>query len=491
MKDRLNFVIIISDTLRRDFLSCYNSEKDRVIGKKIDTRNIELFAKKSVVFDRAYSASFPTVPHRRDVFTGCYTATYTPWSPLSIYEPVLQVLLGQKGYISMMITDEAHILENGFHYDRGFDGFEWIRGQEGDRWKTSPGRCGFRKNSVNWRCKPDRTRNPERQEKCHMNWREQWRHESDTFPARTATATCEWLEDNYDNEQPFYLYVDFFDPHEPWDPPQWYVDKYDPGYDGEIITYPRYSKIAGYMTPDELKHSRSCYTAEVTLVDRWIGRIFQKIEDLGLLDNTMIILTTDHGFLLGDHGFIGKSLIHYSGVLNYLPLFEEINHIPLIIYHPDAEPGRRDAIVQPPDFLPTIMEIEGDPFLACHGESFKDVLLGEKTTHRDFALSFPYLGGDGIPITFVKDNWSAFIFSKQQYRSKFIDKAVDGYEKVQEPWENAKDQLFDLSKDPYQEHDISEDNEDLMLEFRNIMVHYLYELDTEEKFVKKWELNNK
>ncbi|MHA1794081.1 MAG: sulfatase [Promethearchaeota archaeon] len=469
---KLNFIVIISDTLRRDFLSCYGNDW-------VDTRNIQAFSEKAIVFDNAYSASFPTVPNRRDIFTGCYTATYTPWAPLSQFEPVLQVLLGQQGYTSMLISDEAHILENGFNYDRGFDGFEWIRGQEGDRWKTAP-------KKVSWKCNPERTRNPERMEKTHMRWRETWRHESDTFPARTATAACEWLEENYDNG-PFYLYVDFFDPHEPWDPPQWYVNMYDPDYDGEEILYPKYSKIEGYMTKRELEHTRACYAAEVTLVDRWVGRIFQKVEDLGLLDNTMIIFTTDHGFLHGEHGFIGKSLIHYSGVLNYLPLFEEINHIPLLIYHPDVKHCRKKAFVQPPDFLPTIMELEGHPWAACHGESFKDVILTDKDQHRDFALSFPFLQGNGIPITIVKDDWSAFIFSKQTVSRKLIDKAVDGYEKQLEPWEKAgKDQLYNLKKDPKQLNDIADEHPEVINDFRKIIIDFLEMTDTDEKIIAGW-----
>ena len=483
-KDPMNFIIIISDTLRRDFLSCYNNGKaDPIIGKPIDTKFIQDFAKKSLIFDNAYSASFPTVPHRRDVFTGCYTATYTPWSPLSQYEPVLQVILKQHGYTSMMVTDEAHILENGMYYDRGFDGFEWIRGQEGDRWRTAP-------RKVTWNCDPDRTRNPERQSATHMRWRERWRGERDTFPARTGTRTMEWLEDNYD-AGPFYLYVDFFDPHEPWDPMPWYVDMYDPDYEGEEIIYPRYSKTKGYMNEDELKHSRSCYAAEVTLIDRWVGRIFQKVEDLGLLENTMVIFSTDHGFLLGEHGFIGKSLINYEGRyrLSYLPLYEEINHIPLIIYHPDAKPGRKQAIVQPPDFLPTIMDIQGNPFLAVHGESFKDVILGKNDNHREFALSFPYLNGTGIPITFIKDGYAAFLFSSTQIREEeVIDKAVDGYEKIQEPWEDAKDMLFDLKNDPGQQHDIAPENQKLMEQFRAQAIEFLLDLDTEEDWVNKWKI---
>ena len=111
--------------------------------------------------------------------------------------------------------------------------------------------------------------------------------------------------------------MDFFDPHEPWDVPQWYVDMYDPNYAGEVVDYPQYAKWREFLTEDELKHCRALYAAEVTIIDRWVGKIFEKVEDSGLMENTVILFSTDHGFLLGEHGFIGKSLIrgeYYNGV---------------------------------------------------------------------------------------------------------------------------------------------------------------------------------
>jgi arylsulfatase A-like enzyme len=482
-KRRLNYIIIISDTLRRDFVSCYNTMK--VNGRPVDTRNIAEFAKKCTIFDNAYSASFPTVPNRHDVMTGTYSATYTPWAPLYQGELVLQVMLGQQGYTSMMVCDEPHILENGFNYQRGFDGFEWIRGQEHDRWKTSPKAPPFKSD-------PSLYRYPEMLQKMHMRARARWLHEGDYFPARTASCACDWLDENY-NEGPFYLYVDFFDPHEPWDAPKWYVDKYvDPNFKGHDIDYPRYDKTAGYLTAEEVENCRARYAAEVTLVDRWAGRIFQKVEDLGLLDNTMIIFTTDHGFLLGEHGFIGKSFTSYQGpakhVLKYIPLFEEINHIPLLVYHPDVKPCRKQAIVQPPDLAPTIMDIEGHPFLACQGLSFKETLLGKGDHHRDFAASFPYLAGSGIPVSVVKDGWATILVSRrrEQHGDVIIDKAVDGLEKTLEPWEEARDMLFDLRKDPRQQQDVSAQHPDVMAAMKKDLIGFLDEMDVEKDVLDGW-----
>ncbi|MFH1550614.1 MAG: sulfatase-like hydrolase/transferase, partial [Planctomycetota bacterium] len=127
----MNFIVVVSDTFRRDHLGCYGN-------KWISTPHIDRFASKALLFERAYTGSFPTVSHRRDLLTGRFTASYTGEAPLGLDEIVLPEVLGKQGYLNMMVCDCPHILENGYCYNRGFDGYEWIRGQENDRWKTSP-----------------------------------------------------------------------------------------------------------------------------------------------------------------------------------------------------------------------------------------------------------------------------------------------------------------------------------------------------------------
>ena len=418
----MNFIIIVSDTLRRDHLGCYGNNW-------ISTPHIDAFASKAIVFDRAYSASFPTVPHRRDLLTGRLTATYTPWVPLSADEVVLAEVLGDAGYTSMMACDCPHILENGYHYDRGFDGFEWIRGQETDRWKTHP-------EAPEHPCDPAKIRQPDRLQRLHRRNVAGWQYESDTFVARTMSAAARWLEDNYGRGR-FFLYVDTFDPHEPWDAPQWYVDMYDPGYTGEVVDYPRYSTI-DYLTDAELNHCRALYAAEVTLVDRWVGMLLQRIDDLGLLSDTLVLFTTDHGFLHGEHGIIGKSLIS-EAAFSYIPLYEEINHVPCVIRFPGARPARSRAIVQPTDVMPTLLQLAGaaNPG-TMHGTSFADLLLGAgvrggaELGHRRFAVSAPYLGGEAPPVTVVKDQWAAVLYPRRGIHGELVDKAVDGFDKVQD-----------------------------------------------------------
>lgn len=467
----MNFIIIVSDTLRRDHLGCYGNDW-------ISTPHIDAFARKAIVFDRAYSASFPTVPQRRDLLTGRFTATYTGWAPLSPDETVLAEVLASSGYVSMMVCDCPHILENGYHYDRGFDGFEWIRGQESDRWRTFP-------EAPEHPCDATKIRNPERLQRCHRRNVAGRRYESDTFVARTMTAAAQWLEDNYKSDK-FLLYVDTFDPHEPWDAPQWYVDMYDPGYTGQVVDYPLYSYVE-FLTEAELKHCRALYAAEVTLVDRWVGMLLQKIEDLGLLKDTMVIFTTDHGFLHGEHGIIGKSLISKDS-FSYIPLYEEINHIPFIVHYPGAEPRRSQAIIQPMDVMPTLIHLSktNDPG-TTHGRSIAGVLLGKRGEHHSFAVSAPYLESESCPVTVVKGRWTAILYPRHQTGRRLIDKAVDGYEKVQDEHKEATgDLLFDVVNDPSQMHDVKEQRPDVVEELRTDLVHRLEEVGTAREILERW-----
>jgi len=465
----VNFIFINSDTLRRDHLGCYGNDW-------ISTPHIDAFAEQALLFLNAYAASFPTVPNRRDVLTGRYTASYTPWAPLSADEVVLPQVLKERGYVSMMVCDTPHILANSYGYQRGFDGWEWIRGQESDGWKTSP-------EAPAHHCDPSKLRNPAMLAGRHRRNSAWWRYEADHFVARTMATACTWLEENYRRDG-FFLYVDTFDPHEPWDPPQWYVDMYDPGYEGEVIDYPRYA-YADFMTEAELKHTRALYAGEVTLVDRWIGRLLEKIADLGLLADTVVMLTTDHGFLHGEHGIMGKSLIGKGGLTN-IPLYEEINHIPLIVHYPGAGAGTREAVVQPLDIMPTILELAGADIPATvHGRSYAGVLRGEGDHHRDFAVTSPYLGAAAGAATVTSGRWSAILWCTPK-EQEVPDRAVDGFEKPQAMVLEPVDRLFDLESDPTQQHDVAGEHPEVVADLRARAVAFWQEVGTDESILSRW-----
>ena len=335
-------IVIMSDTLRRDYLGCYGNTW-------VKTPVMDEFAKRAVVFDKAYAGSFPTVPVRADVMLGRYVFPDLGWEPLPTKVPTMAGLLGAAGYTSMMITDTPHMLQNGFHYDRGFTAWQWIRGQESDRVRTD-----YMDEEL-LPCSPAKLRQGDRMRRLHYLNTHFRRNERDTFVAQTMTAASDWLEGNYKHEN-FLLYVDTFDPHEPWDAPEYYLKLYEKEYRGDNVDYPAYDKISRF-TREEVDHCRALYAAEVTLVDTWLGELLRKVERVGIAEETAIILLSDHGFYFGEHDYIGK-----FSTAEPMPYYEEVNGLVMMVHVPGTKfrhGERSNALVQPADILPTVLDLAG------------------------------------------------------------------------------------------------------------------------------------
>jgi arylsulfatase A-like enzyme len=441
----MNIIQIVSDTLRRDYLGCYGNSW-------IHTEHIDRFAEDSVVFDNAYIASFPTIPHRHDLFTGRYTFVYSTWAPLPRDEVILSQLLRQAGYVTMLIVDTPHMIRDAHYFDRGFDGWWWIRGQEHDRYMTN---------------RPDA---PEERQKAlgrqYLQNVSMRMFEEDYFVAQTMTSAVKWLELNYDQHKKFFLHIDTFDPHEPWDPPRWYADMYDPGWKGGEVPGGAYvvgvqRPAASELTEEQINHLRALYAGEVTLVDRWVGKLLQKIEDLGLLEDTVVIFTTDHGTYIGEHNYVGKRP----------HLYEEVAHIPLIMRLPDsagAPTGRRDEIVQSPDIMPTILELAGVKIPpTVQARSLLSIIQGESEEERSVAVSSASLVGQRLPdwITVTSKRWALLASHKES---------------------GVKSELYDLSRDPQETENLIDEEPEVADDLRLEMIKLLRSWGAKEETLRKW-----
>lgn len=451
----MNFIFINSDSFRRDNLDCYRGNN------WIETPNIDRFAKESVVFDHAYAGSFPTVPNRRDVLTGRYVFAYSGWEPISSDEVVLPAVLRKAGYTSYMILDTPHIIANAFGFDRGFHGWNWIRGQEGDRWKTDP-------HEVELPCSVEKLRGGAWTTSQYLRNVSDRRGEEDYFAPMTMRGAMDWLDRNHKLDK-FFLYVDTFDPHEPWDPPRKYKDMYCAGYEGEEVIYPLYAPCS-FLTDPEMAHIRGLYAGEVTMVDTWVGKLLKKIEDLGLLGNTMVIFTADHGFYFGEHGLIGK----FGG------LYNEISRIPLMIHVPGIAPGRRVQFVQPCDLMPTILDLAGvEQPDTIQGKSLVDVLKGSRRQTREFAVT----SGD-LTRPPVSDKPLKLDISNWEHARNIRVSTITTYE-----WTlmlGAGDfmpELYNVIDDPHQHRNVLADNKDVARKLHAKYIDLLESLGTKEEHI--------
>jgi arylsulfatase A-like enzyme len=371
----------MSDSLRKDHLGCYGNNW-------IKTPNLDNLALDSVVFNSAYAEGLATIPVRIALFTGRYTLPYKGGGNLDKNIFLLAELLWNKGYTSALISDTYHMHEPEKNFGRGFDYVEWIRGQEYDPYITDL--------NIDTHIEKYSEKN-ERGKKFGVFSFEQylrnvssWKGEEDHFIAQVVKAGISWLEKKISGgkNDDLFLWLDCYDPHEPSDPPSFYKDMYPvPEYNGLPIICPPVGD-ASFLNLDELRHFRAQYAGEVSLVDKWIGVFLNKLDDLGLWENTLLLFLADHGQPLGEHGMLRKG--------SAWP-YEELSHIPLILKFPDKNRLKNtfiDSFVGMPDILPTILDflnlkIPKEIQKAIQGKSLISIIQGEEN-HFPFGISGHY-----------------------------------------------------------------------------------------------------
>lgn len=361
----MNLIIICIDTLRYDHLGCNGNEW-------INTPNLDAFASEAVVYDNAYVGSFPTIPHRTDVLTGRFGQPLHPWLPLGFDALTLPRVLGDQGWATYLVFDTPHLINGGHGFDYPFHGWHFERGNEVDRHiiddrgvdVNGPYSSRY-SNRLRTLTYPQYVRN-NRGRSLESEW-----------PSpRVFAAASDFIEANRKRDHTF-IWIDCFDPHEPWDPPAHYVALYDDE------TLCRDAQMMGWeplesLTPRELAHVKAHYAGEVTMVDRHLGGFLNKLAVTGRAADTAVVITADHGTNLGSHGRLGKSS----------PLYEQVSHVPLMMRLPGVEPGRRDQIVQPADLMPTLLELfEMEVPDACQGRSFARTIFDVDALARDVAVS--------------------------------------------------------------------------------------------------------
>ena len=469
-----NILLIITDTFRYDNLG-------QRAERAVRTPELDRFAaERATEVMRFYTGSFPTIPHRTDVATGVLGWPHHGWQAIDLSSPNhIAPLLCQAGarqghpYASQLICDCPHLFNARFQH--AFDAAFQHRGQEGDKALLH----------LNDPIRPvvplDKTRVHPLFQGHPLVDVHRWanrdpRYEEEAFPARTASTAVRWLEENC-QAGPFFLWVDFFDPHEPWDPPEYMVRRYDPTYTGIPMLHPNYGPASAY-TPEELQNLWAHYAAEAELVDRWIGRLLQKVDDLQLWDDTIVVVTSDHGMSLGEHQRTGKSNIHDQDQ-RYWPVYPEIGHVPFLIAGRDVPRGRiLDLIAQPIDILPTLCDLAGialEPPQPLEGCSFAQALLAgsspDRLAHRDYAVSGCYVRSEGDK-------------APHKATTPFLVTDRWGYAPVG-AW--GRPELYDLAADPLAQVDRASDSAPLIRELHELFLAHLSAHRAAEPFTALWQ----
>jgi arylsulfatase A-like enzyme len=446
----MNVIVVMMDSLRRDYVGAYAGlDLEGGLGPgAIQTPHLDAFAQQSTVFDAAYVNSHPTGPFRRDVWTGKIEFPHRGWGPILRDDVTYARLMGQQGIVTMLIGDTYPLMDatytiqraytvappgNSGNYQSWFTGWHLVRGHQSDRWWPS-------QRVVELPCSPDKIRGGAHRMELYFQENAGRRFERHWSTARVFQTAADWLEENYLREEGFCLWVDSFTPHEPFDPPPWYVEMYDPGYEGESVIFPQYGST-DYLTPAELNHVKALYAGNVSLADRWFGVLMDTVANLGLLQNTVIVVVSDHGHLLGDHGVIGKPGVQ-SGPEGLL--WDGIADIPLIVYCPGTEGGRRsDALVQTVDLHPTLLEATGVPCPEdVQGHSLLPLVRGEYDRVRRLGL----YGRHGDTVNVTDGRYTLFLHHPERHPGKSA--------------------MYDRQADPRQGRDLLAQQTDLAREFQ-------------------------
>jgi arylsulfatase A-like enzyme len=341
-------------------------------GSEFATPNLDGFAARALRFQRHYTGSLPCMPARHDILTGALDFLWRPWGSVELWEDVITEHLREAGVTSMLISDHPHLFEiGGENYHTEFSGWEYERGHEGDPWKTRP--------DPSWAGAPlmGRPIAPN-----YHNSRGYFREEADFPGPKTMAAAERWIDRNAAYHDRFFLFIDEFDPHEPFDTPEQYARMYDPTWEGPNLIWPPYAAQAvgrGILSEREAHQVRACYGGKLTMIDHWFGRVLEAIERNALWDDTAVIVCTDHGHYLGEKDIWGKPAV---------PLYEPLGHTPLFVHWPGAEPGDVEALTTNVDLHATLLEIYGATSAhRTHGRSLVPLLRGEAVSVRDHALA--------------------------------------------------------------------------------------------------------
>ena len=375
--DTMKAIFILADSTNRRFLNLYGSKSPAL------TPNIDRIAARGTVFENHWCGSAPCMPARRDIMTGRLNFLEKPWGGIEPFDQTLPALLKTRNVYTRMVTDHyLYFHVGGENYWNDFTSWEMIRGQEFDSLNMPAG-----PNGILYCSRPDGYKGIYSRE--HDETYGAFRSEEEYPSPMTMKNAAAWLEKNADADN-FMLWVEGFDPHEPFDVPQKYIDLYreEAGdtYEGQPCYWPEYRK--NIFTDEETRHLNVRYKALLTMTDHYIGKILDVLDRHDMWKDTMVIFTTDHGYMLGEHDYMAK---------NYMPAYNEVFHIPLVVWDPRVQnqPARVSGLTQNIDMFPTLLSYfgvdMGQLHYPIHGKDLSPMLSGQQASLRDGVI-YGYFG---------------------------------------------------------------------------------------------------
>ncbi len=345
--DAPNTVLIFTDSTRADYIGAYNHDR------RNHTPNLDALAKDSLTFELAVPEAMPTGPARRALLTGVRTFPSRAWPgpqpplplgpgwyPPAPYEPLVTELMGEAGVETAYCTDNPFLVGPRYaDFRRTLDFARPSYSQASYRFLNKPYKRPAPRSAIDRFLLPELSDSVEvGRLRSMVGWNSVNRHREKDYAAARVIRSGIGIVDNLKRRgRPFFLGVDCFDPHEAFEPPKVYMDRFGPAKG--VAATNGIAPVQPFETPyswvvrvdlddDTIERVRDLYAAEITFVDAWIGRFMNRLADLNLLDDTVILYASDHGLTLGEHGIVGK---HAARAMWH------IYHVPFMIRHPEGK----------------------------------------------------------------------------------------------------------------------------------------------------------
>lgn len=451
-QDKPNIIFVMADQLGAASMGCYGCEVNA-------TPNIDKLAEKSVKFNRHYSLNPVCGPARASIFTGresSRTGVYCnniDMNPDLVHFTSILKDTGYRtgGFGKFHFTDMQKPLPDdmsAFGFDESIISddtkygkwLEWIKKDHPEHYKKAL--------AVTWPRNFDTEKDKEEFKSAfeeEMRSRIASPYDAVTYvsplPAELHQTTyltdksLDFIERSSESENPFMCYISYVDPHDPYDPPEPYASMFNPadlpepvnaewlddqpaGY-SDILNSPRGLNLESDVAPlkdyslNDWQRMRAHFWGSVKFVDDQIGRIIDLLKKKGIEDNTMIIFTTDHGEMMGDHKLVTKGIKHYDAGVR----------IPMLINTPSAGSKTVDSLTCNMDIYPTICELAGIDIsnFSLDGTSLVPFLNGQNATLREnLLIQYEEFNKNRCARTIITDDYFRLsIFPGQNYGEMF------------------------------------------------------------------------
>lgn len=324
-----NIILISIDTLRADFLSCYGYNKET-------TPNIDQLAAEGTIYLNNFSTGVWTPPGHASMLTGLYVQEHGVYGDNRLADniPTIATLLKENSYQTSGFVNNSQVGEL-VGFEKGHDIFVEV-------WK------GIKPKSFVERFMKGVKRRME--DKLGFN---------DMGAKRTNELFSRWIENEIDRNKPFYTFLHYIEPHNPLNPPAPYKNRYLSEKSFKKINKNKIEKVAHNplicfveninLNEEEKEYLKTLYAEEIAYVDSKVGEIVETLKSKDLYNNTMIIITSDHGEHFGEH-----NLWSHAG-----SLYNEVLHIPLVIKYPIGVDyvGEVQGFTQLVDIFPTVIDV--------------------------------------------------------------------------------------------------------------------------------------